>query len=268
MFNPKIRKATSILLLALAPCVATSSNPQVDTEVFRATNTAKILERGFARAMGVLDPVTGYQPSALFGSILFPGDVFKPPSRQGLNWSYTGLDVETARLCVTVSVLNTESWAKAVQGLSAAGLKAADSSCQPLNSPTFLPSGQFPALVAGFKLVDRRNIPVPTQLPAYPPIHGVQTESRTLPGLIVKAGESKSIIVTNPSIGGLVILSAVFLRDGFSATNNCQLVLPLGSCTIDVQYNGNQGNKRVGSLRLEFNNGAHAVIGLLGLERS
>lgn len=235
------------------------------------------VENAFSRRMAVLSPETLQQPSALELSDLFPAYGFAPRTVAGQGYTLTGLDENQAALCLKRQVTSVEQWNEALVALSSAGYGPADATCVPTVSYAHAPA-VFPAVIAGRKVLDRRNVPTKTLVSQYPAIAGVDAAAVTRPGLVLTApqgspGSASAITVFNPftlvSVGpppvGLTLsLSAISVREGFDVQHNCSFIFPDGTCSIEVRYDGTRGKAYVGSLLLVFSNGARANIGLLG----
>lgn len=265
-------------LLVLAPLACSAEEP-LEAHV---RQSVRGVERGYARVMGTLSNSTHEQPSALGMTYPFgPGaSPFAPRVRNDFGWSLAGVNAEQSALCLKVAVRTEAEWNSVLVGMSKSGLAPARAQdCTQLSRFEASPLA-FPATIAGVKLLDRRDTPVPTIVPADPQLTGVDAQAITRPGLVVQSFTQpayKTIGVTNPAvivgytagppsvpIYRRLTLTKVTLRDGFVYNDNCSDVGPNQTCNVQVRYMGTVGDHFPGSLRLEFSNGGVAVIGLLG----
>lgn len=273
------RRCLAASLLALAP-LACGAAELLDVYV---AQTVRGVERGYARAMSQLAVGTLEQPSALTLTDPFQaGGLFPPRPRQDIGWQLQGLDADRSMLCVTVSVAKADDWNQALAGLAKAGMSPGSAqTCTQTSQFTAAPDA-FPATIAGVKVLHRGDVPVRTVLPtgAFDPVFaGVDGEAVTRPGLALSSMELNytEIQVTNPAlivgytagppsvpIYRTLTLSNVAVREGFEVEHDCENVGPDATCTIGIRYEGAHGDYRTGVLRLEFDTGARAVIGLLG----
>lgn len=262
-----------VLLSAALPVHAQSNKIGVRARYLGdiAESTVHSVEAAFRRKTAVLSESTKEQPSALELGTLFPVHGFAPPSNTNVNWSLTGLTADTAKLCVAMTVSSVTDWNRLLSRLHHMGMKPADSACEEVTNFGLAPA--LPATLRAIRVLDRRDTPVPTQLSAYPGIAGADAQAVTRPGLILQAGTPVTLTVSNPftlvnpgppPVGLTVGLTAWSARAGFSVSHNCAAIAPNATCAISVQYTGGHGNSYPGSLRLEFSNGAVAVVGLLG----
>jgi hypothetical protein len=267
-------------LLALAP-LACGADELLGSQVLQ---TARGIERGYRRSMGALSGSTLEQTSALALTSPFSSSVFAPRARSDVFWSLTGVNADQSVLCLKVTVNTVADWNQALVSVSKAGLSAASAEdCVQLARFPAVPE-TYPAQIAGVKILDRRDTPVPTVVPSDPQISGVDASAVTRPGLLLNSTAtlpaSKTIVVTNPEVivgyspgppssplYRRLTLTKVVLRDGFYYDDDCQDVGPNATCNVTVSYAGASGDNFSGSARLEFSNGAIAVIGLLGRTR-
>jgi hypothetical protein len=243
------------------------------------TRLALSVERGYSRAMGVLDPISLLQPDTASMINPFNSGIFPPRVPVGASWRLLVLNEEKTVLCLTQEVFNESSWRATVRGFQLAGLAAVDPESCMQSLEAFASSSRFPTVVAASKLLDRRDIPTASILPDEPVIQGVDESAKTRPGLTLHPFEGlgyTDISIMNPwmlldtgppEVIRSLSLTSAQVRPGFALSHNCADIEPGGSCTLRIAYDGQAGDYRVSSLRLLFSNGKVAVIGLLGRTR-
>ncbi len=235
-------------------------------------HTVRQVEAGFRRKTAVLDAQTKEQPSAQALGQLFPAFGFAPLTNTDVSWSLNGMNVDQAVICVGLVTRSVTQWNDITVRMHRMGLTPATAGCEAQAQYAHAPQS-FPATIRALKLLDRRDTPVPTVLPAHPVVSGVDESAVTRPGLVVTAGAPAIVTVSNPfvlvnagppPVGLTVGLVAAKVRPGFTVEHSCGSLAPDTGCTVMVRYAGTDGSNFPGSLRLEFSNGAVAVVGLLG----
>lgn len=236
-------------------------------------STVNSLENAFRRRTAVLASPSKDQVSALELGALFPSYGFAPPLNSNLTWSLTGVSSDVAKLCVGVTVTTTADWNRLVSRLHREGMHPSNSACEEVARYSLAPAG-FPATLHAIRTLDRRDTPVATSLSSYPEITGADAAAVTRPGLLLAAGTPATLTVFNPftlvdagplPMGLTLGLTGLSVREGFSVSHTCSEIAPAATCTVTVRYGGGYGPSYPGSLRLEFSNGAVAVVGLLGV---
>lgn len=271
-----VRSAIGMLtLLALAAGPVQSQEPPKSLLAEQVQVTAKTIENAFFRRMASLDPSTFTQATATSMGNLFPQWGFTPVLIPGMSYSVAAVDQDNLAVCIQRVVSNARQWNDALSALSSGGYAGADSSCAPLSRSALAPSA-FPATISGRKVLNRQEVPVPTKVPAYPVLSGVDAQAITRPGLTLPAPVGSSgafvpITVFNPytagpdSTGIVLSVTRTSVRTGFTTSlSGCESIAPTGSCTVSVRYDGANGPAYIGNLQMTFSNGAHATIGLLG----
>ncbi|GAB3644738.1 hypothetical protein [Ramlibacter alkalitolerans] len=245
------------------------------------SHAVKTIERGHARAMGRLSEGTLRQLDALEMADPFEHGPFPPNELPGMTWAMRGIDSDTSLLCVSFRVPSADAWVKALKGLTNVGMSAADANtCSEL--PGYgVPPAAYPTLITGVKVLDRRDVPLPTVIPEGIRIDGADATAVMGPGVILRSGAQggyTDLVLTNQAVvledgaagepaNPRLSISSVELRPGFGQANDCGELHVGASCRIRLSYDGLAGDYRVGSLRLEFSDGSVAVIGLLGRTR-
>lgn len=267
--------ATVLTLVLAAPALAAAPDALADG----LTRMARSIKRGHSRAMGALDPLTLRQPDARDLTDPFSFGLFAPRVPTGASWRLSGLDEDQSVLCLTQTVSNASAWGSAQRGFLLARMLPADPQTCELSGEGYSAPQHYPGVVAARKVLDRRNVPNATVLPAEPLVTGVVADAVTRPGLTLRTKEGQGyadLTIQNPLVvldpGPPQVLRALGLtlvqvRPGFSYSHDCEAIEPGEACTFRIAYDGQDGDYRVGSLRLEFSNGEVAVIGLLGRTR-
>jgi hypothetical protein len=235
------------------------------------TQTARDVERAFARHAFALDPVTRQKRPAAQTSDLFPMYGATPRAGSGISWQLTPENQENSVLCLAQTVSDLSAWNQAILALNKSGFQPAmPSGCSALSSHPLGPSS-YPATIAGRKVLDRRDVPSPTQVPVYPEVLGVDAAAVTRPGLQVSAVTGPGVVTiynpyveVSPGEGTWVGVNSATARTGFTVGHACTLIAPDTSCDIFVSYDANSGGYRVGQLILNFSNGEVANVGLVG----
>ena len=267
--------ATVLTLALAAPAFAAPP----EAMLVGLVGMVRSVERGYSRAMGTLDPLTLSQPDALEMTDPFVAGGFAPRVPLGASWRLAGQDQDRSVLCLTQAVQDASAWNSAQRGFFQAGLTPADpETCLSAGRVATSPQ-HYPGVAAARIVLDRRDVPTRTVLPVEPILTGVDANAVTRPGLTLRPFEGQGfaeLFIENPlvvldpgppEVLRVMGLTNVEVRPGFSYSHNCEDIAPGGACTFRIGYDGQEGDYRVGSLRLEFSNGEVAVIGLLGRTR-
>lgn len=155
----KVLLGLSLLtMLSLGHAQATKS--QVGHEVAR---TAADVSNAFSRreaqyAAGSLDQVA----LPVGAADLFPGYGFVPRANQ-VSWSLKVVTEDIVTLCTVTRIGNVQEWAGFLHAATKAGLAAATTDCQAMDS--WGTPAQFPVQIGARRNLDRRQVPLPTVVP-------------------------------------------------------------------------------------------------------
>lgn len=227
------------------------------------------VEKAFHRRQATVETSNGSRLAAPGQwEALFPQYGFAPLTRF-VTFSLSALDQDKTRVCAHVPVRSHEEWRAAVRGLGDSGYGLSDAACEQPRAVT-APS-EYPAQVHGRRTLDTQDVVARSVFP--PDLQlSLAAAPLTRPSLTLQApagqwGVAQSFTVTNTTETPMGIVG-IDVRSGFEAAHNCEMVLPLASCTVSVRYQGSSAERhRVGSLLLSFSTGSYARVGLLGVRQ-
>ncbi|MDO8416363.1 MAG: hypothetical protein Q7S87_09150 [Agitococcus sp.] len=264
---------------AVTPSPPPTENPGLDTAArvkLSIHNSLVQIDRAYARRQVVLDD-SGHPPtSAASQTQLFPQYGFAPRGTY-LTWALAAITDDQSRICARTIVQSMEEWTGALSGYKDSGFLAAQPGCSALSS--FSIPTQYPATLWGTKVLDRRDYPVPTIVPAYPVLSGFTAGHQVLPAITMTAAPYQNsatvaldiynppiIVATTPVVRYKETgIAPLVLREGFSAVHNCSLLQGGDTCHVMLTYHGSAPlSSLVGVLRLDFITGEFAVISLRG----